>query len=228
MACRDNNRATASKSDILQEVPDAEVKIMHLDLADFASIRNFSAKLTSELDLASLSLLVNNAGTNARPHSMTADGHETIFQTNYLGHFLLTKELFPLLIADGNARIVTVTSYYHHSGAIDFNNLESENGYDYFSAYANSKLEEIMFSFELQRRIQAADLPLFSVAVHPGSAKSTMLYRYPTQDARHWFIKKGESIFGQSPKGGTKLPFQKKKEDLNYLWQAKFQFSFRD
>lgn len=203
MACRDRTRASKSKADILTEIPNAKIEIVPLDLTDFASIRKFAIDIKIIFGVTSISYLVNNAGTNARPHSLTRDGHEAIFQTNYLGHFLLTKELFPMLITDGNARIVTVTSYYHHFGKIDLDNLDCDLDYNYFTAYANSKLEEIMFSFELQRRITAANLPLLSTAVQPGSTKSTMLYRYPNQDARHWFIKQGERIAGQSPRDGA-------------------------
>lgn len=120
-----------------------------------------------------------------------------------MGHFLLTKELFPLLLAEKNARIVTVTSYYHHNGKIDFENLNSEKGYNYAKAYANSKLAQIMFSFELERRIREAGLSLTSVAVHPGSVKSTMLYRYEVQDILHLLMRIGEALFGQSPKEGA-------------------------
>lgn len=203
MACRDTARAEAAKKKILQEAPNADVLIEQLDLTDLDSIRTFATKLKSNPSLSTLSLLVNNAGLNAYPHQLTKNGYETIFQTNYLGHFLLTKELFPLLIADGQARIVTVTSYFHHYGQNNFKAMSSQANQGYFKAYANAKLEELIFSVELEKRIRSANLPLMSIAVHPGMVQTRILHHAPPQDLLHRFFKLCEPLLAQPPKVGA-------------------------
>ncbi len=141
-----------------------------LDLANLASVRAFAEGFAGPLDL-----LVNNAGVMAIPRRETADGFEMQFGTNHLGHFALTGLLLPALLASGNGpRVVTVSSGEHHRGSIDFDDLMSERSYGQMGAYRRSKLANLLFTFELQRRADAAGVNLLSVAAHPGFAATNL------------------------------------------------------
>jgi len=141
-----------------------------LDLADLASVRAFAEGFTGPLDL-----LVNNAGVMMIPRQLTADGFEMQFGTNHLGHFALTGLLLPALLASGNRpRVVTVSSGEHHKGSIDFDDLMSERSYGQMGAYQRSKLANLLFTFELQRRVDAAGVDLLSVGAHPGFAATNL------------------------------------------------------
>jgi NAD(P)-dependent dehydrogenase (short-subunit alcohol dehydrogenase family) len=141
-----------------------------LDLADLASVRAFAEGFTGPLDL-----LVNNAGVMAIPRQQTVDGFEMQFGTNHLGHFALTGLLLPALLASANQpRVVSVSSGEHHKGSIDFDDLMSEHSYGQMRAYQRSKLANLLFTFELQRRADAAGVDLLSVAAHPGFAATNL------------------------------------------------------
>jgi NAD(P)-dependent dehydrogenase (short-subunit alcohol dehydrogenase family) len=141
-----------------------------LDLADLSSVRAFAAGFTGPLDL-----LVNNAGVMAVPRRQTVDGFELQLGINHLGHFALTGLLLPALLASGNRpRVVTVSSGEHRRGRIDFDDLMSERSYGPMRAYQRSKLANLLFAFELQRRADAAGVDLLSVAAHPGFAATNL------------------------------------------------------
>jgi NAD(P)-dependent dehydrogenase (short-subunit alcohol dehydrogenase family) len=174
MACRNVKKGEEARDKIIKLVPEAEVIVSQLDLTSLKSIENFSETMCS---LKTLSLLVNNAGVCNLPYSLTDDNFETVFQTNYLGHFYLTAKLFPLLLADENARIVEVSSQSHSSGTINFDDLQGKEHYSRLHAYPNSKLAGLLFCFELNRRIQASGLPVISVAANPGYTNTDILLR---------------------------------------------------
>jgi len=141
-----------------------------LDLADLASVRAFADQFSGPLDL-----LVNNAGVMMIPRQLTADGFEMQLGTNHLGHFALTGLLLPaLLTSGGQPRVVTVSSGEHHKGSIDFDDLMGERSYGQMRAYQHSKLANLLFTFELQRRADAAGVDLLSVAAHPGFASTNL------------------------------------------------------
>lgn len=154
--------------------PNANVRFAWLDLADIHSVRAFGTRLRAERD--SLDLLVNNAAVmTPRIRQVTADGFELQFGTNHLGHFALTAELLPLLRKGVQPRVVTVSSVAARSGAIAFDNLQAERRYEPMSIYSQSKLANLMFAFELQRRSRAFGWGITSVAAHPGVSRTDLI-----------------------------------------------------
>ncbi|MGW5847179.1 oxidoreductase [Streptomyces sp. NPDC055254] len=173
LACRSAARGRAALIRLRTEVPSAEVEFAELDLADLASVREF-AKAYGERH-ASLDLLVNNAGVMALPYGRTADGFETQFGVNHLGHFALTGLLLPKLrAAPPGARIVNVSSGFHVLGDIDLDDLASEQGYRRWVAYGRSKTANLLFTHELSRRFAAAGSTIVAAAAHPGYASSNL------------------------------------------------------
>ena len=166
MACRSLDKAEAAKARILNEVPDASVRVMPLDLSSLASVHAFAEAFLAEHDR--LDLLINNAGVMVPPFSKTEEGFELQFGTNHLGHFALTGLLLPLINRTPEARIVTVSSEAHRMGKIDFENLNGEKGYSKWPFYGQSKLANLLFTYELQRHLEAAGHSTLAVAAHPG------------------------------------------------------------
>ncbi|GAA2207984.1 SDR family NAD(P)-dependent oxidoreductase [Nonomuraea monospora] len=175
VAARDPAKGAEAVRRIRRAAPDARVELGQLDLADLASVRSFAAGVR-EVDL-----LVNNAGVGLTPKGLTKDGFETQFGTNHLGHFALTGLLLPLLAARPGARVVTVTSDAHAAGRIDFDDLGLERGYGRMAAYARSKLANLLFALELQRRADRAGVDLKSVATHPGTTATNIVKVGPLQ-----------------------------------------------
>jgi NAD(P)-dependent dehydrogenase (short-subunit alcohol dehydrogenase family) len=164
IACRDIERGKQAADDIRNRVPDADVEVRHIDLADMTSVRDFGEGYDGPLHL-----LVNNAGVMGPPRrAFTANDFELQFGTNHLGHFVLTGLLLPALLAADESRVVTVSSVAHHGGTADVLDANAVGPYRPQRAYANSKLANLMFAFELQRRASAHGTPLTSTAAHPG------------------------------------------------------------
>jgi NAD(P)-dependent dehydrogenase (short-subunit alcohol dehydrogenase family) len=172
LTSRDGARAEAAAACIRAETPDATVQAQMLDLADLTSVRAFAAAQPA----APLNLLVNNAGLMAPARRETThDGFELQFGTNHLGHFALTGLLLPALLGAGaQARIISVASIAHHRGRIDLNDLQSERSYRPMRAYSQSKLANLMFALELQRRLARAGAHVISLAAHPGVAATNL------------------------------------------------------
>ncbi|WP_226040125.1 oxidoreductase [Natrinema sp. DC36] len=179
MACRSVERGEDAADDVREDVPDADLRVEECDLGDLESVRSFAAGLEDE----AIDVLINNAGVMAIPRSETADGFETQFGVNHLGHFALTGLVLENLATDGEepARVVTVSSGAHESGEIDFDDLQGEESYDKWSTYAQSKLANVLFAYELERRFLTADMNAQSMAVHPGYANTQLQYRGPEQ-----------------------------------------------
>jgi NAD(P)-dependent dehydrogenase (short-subunit alcohol dehydrogenase family) len=173
LACRDKGRGEDAVRRLRREVPNADVELRSLDMADLGSIRSFSDDIHSSYP--SLDLLINNAGVMAIPRRETADGFEMQLGTNHLGHFALTGLLLPLLVDVRGARVVTVSSNAHKPGKITFEDLQRERHYTRWSAYMQSKLANLLFAYELQRRLSAIDAPLISVAAHPGTSSTNLV-----------------------------------------------------
>ena len=157
-----------------ESFPGAGAEVRELDLADLASVRAFAERFEGPLDR-----LVNNAGVMAPPRRTTKDGFELQFGTNHLGHFALTGLLLPRLLAAPEPRVVTVSSGAHRIGTIHFDDLQGERRYNNWRWYGQSKLANLMFCFELQRRAAEADAALTSVAVHPGYARTNLQFAAP-------------------------------------------------
>jgi NAD(P)-dependent dehydrogenase (short-subunit alcohol dehydrogenase family) len=172
LAGRDAGKGRAAVDALRREAPGAAADWQTLDLAELASVRRFADAVAARGD--GLDLLVNNAGVMALPYQRTADGFEFQLGVNHLGHFALTGLLLPALLARPAPRVVTVSSRMHRSGRIDFDDLQSERRYGRGAAYSRSKLANLLFTLELQRRADAAGVPLVSVAAHPGFAATNL------------------------------------------------------
>ena len=175
MACRNKDKATIAKSNILSVYPNANLEIMELDLTSLESVRAFVASYLAKYH--QLDLLINNAGIMIPPFGKTKDGFETQMGVNYFSHFLLTQLLLPLLNKTPNSRVVSLSSIAHKNARIDFNNLNSEHSYSKTSAYGQSKLACLLFAFELDRRLKKANSHVLSVAAHPG-VSNTNLFQF--------------------------------------------------
>lgn len=169
IAARNRQRGEETIAKITAAVPHAKVQFEALDLSDFASVRALSKRLKDTLPR--LDVLINNAAIMAPPErGQNTEGVELQYATNYAGHFLLTAELLPLLRKSAGARVITVASVAVHRGRLNFEDLQSVRAYDPYAAYAQSKLACLMFAFELQRRSDAANWRIQSLAAHPGIA----------------------------------------------------------
>ena len=172
MACRSTVKGAAAAALIAEASPHAAVEVMALDLGDLSSVRRFADSYHNAHD--GVDLLINNAGVMAIPKMATTNGFETQFGTNHLGHFALTGLLLPGLLARPGARVVTVSSLVALIGRIHFDDLQGDAAYHRWLAYAQSKLANLLFAFELARRVSVAELDLVSVAAHPGSAATNL------------------------------------------------------
>ena len=174
LASRDVEKGETAKSVITKEFPKLKIEVMPLDLADMRSIRNFAELFKNHYK--KLDVLLNNAGIMMAPYSHTRDGFESQVGTNHLGHFALTGLLLNILIRTKESRVVTISSNGHKYGKIDFSNLlyEKGKGYSALRAYARSKLCNLLFAYELQRRFTVSGIDSISVAAHPGVAKTNL------------------------------------------------------
>lgn len=174
MAVRTLSKGEDAAAAIRAAHPAAEVAVMRLDLAELESVRAF-ASAWSAANPGGLDLLINNAGVMAIPRRRTADGFEMQLGTNHLGHFALTGLLLPALVAVPHSRVVTVSSNAHRAGRMDFGDLMGERRYGRWRAYGQSKLANLLFTGELQRRIDRAGMSIKAMAAHPGFASTDLL-----------------------------------------------------
>ena len=172
LACRSLSKAREAAGQMVTVSPGAIVEVMELDLASLASIRSFAE--TFRQSHQRLDILVNNAGVMAVPYRKTIDGFEMQFGTNHLGHFALTGLLLDRLLGTADARVVNVASGAHRMGRIHFDDLQWERSYSKWFAYGQSKLANLLFTFEMQRRIDAAGAKLLVAACHPGYAATNL------------------------------------------------------
>lgn len=187
MACRNEVKARSVAGEIGRGV-----QVRRLDLADLASVREFADSIDSA------DVLINNAGVMAVPLKRTADGFEMQVGTNYLGHFALTA----LLLDKVRDRIVTLSSGAHAMGKIDLEDLNWERrGYQRWAAYGQSKLADLMFAYELQRRLTAAGSPKLSLAAHPGYAATDL--QAHTESVYDALMAVGNRLFAQSARMGA-------------------------
>ena len=181
LACRSRDKANAAKRRIEQETPGAKVVATVLDLANLTSVRSYAAAFVDHS--RRLDILINNAGVMALPRRQTtADGFELQFGTNHLGHFALTGLLLPALLTAPAARVVTVSSIAHREGRIRFENLQWEQGYKPWPAYRQSKLANLLFGMELERKFEQAGVTARSMVVHPGVANTSLFLNGPGAD----------------------------------------------
>ncbi|EFH82500.1 oxidoreductase [Ktedonobacter racemifer] len=198
LAARNPERGEKAREEVLQSVPDASIKFMQLDLASQAAIREFAASFLETHQR--LDLLFNNAGVMAIPRHETKDGFEMQFGTNHLGHFALTGLLLPLLLATPKSRVVTTSSMARAMGRVNLDDLQSQKGYTRWSAYGQSKRANLLFAFELQRRLAATSTETISVAAHPGYAHTNLQSTSATlsnSNLELWFYEKFGAFVGQ-------------------------------
>ena len=174
MACRDEAKGERAAASVRASTPNAALEVAPLDLADLASVRSFAAQAAAAHER--IDLLINNAGIMAAPRRLTKDGFESQFATNHLGHFALTGLMLPALLKAPAPRVVTVSSHLHRRGTMRFDDLQGERKYDRWGAYGQSKLANLMFCFELQRRAIEGGSSLLSLAAHPGYASTNLQF----------------------------------------------------
>ncbi|MFW5935186.1 MAG: oxidoreductase [Halolamina sp.] len=215
MACRSLDRGRTAAEGIRERLADApawasapddgSLTVMELDLGDLDSVASFAEQFGTRFD--DLHVLCNNAGVMAIPRDETVDGFERQFGVNHLGHFALTGHLLEDLWAtDGESRVVTQSSGVHERGRIDFGDLQHESSYDKWGAYAQSKLANLLFAYELDRRLDAADAAVVSAGCHPGYADTNLQRRGPEMAGstlRLWAMKAANAVLGQSATQGA-------------------------
>lgn len=170
MACRSLDRGQRAAAEIGKSAPSAKPELMALDLASLDSIKAFTQTFKENHDR--LDVLVNNGGLIGCEKSRTADGFEAQFGVNHLGHFALTGLLLDSLLNTPDSRVVTVGSRMHADAEIAWDDLMSEQSYDRWEAYKQSKLANLMFDFELARRLETSKKSTRAIGVHPGLAKT--------------------------------------------------------
>ncbi|MDR0830695.1 MAG: SDR family NAD(P)-dependent oxidoreductase [Prevotellaceae bacterium] len=210
-ACRNEQKARSAMQKISAELPHAQLDFIPLDLGDFSSVKNFAQEYKNRYQY--IDILINNAGILFVPHKTTKDGFEQIFQTNYLGHFLLTNLLLPMFPNKKTSKIVTQSSVMYKFGKIHFDDLNLTRNYllyktnekkltfySKWTAYAQSKLASTLFALELQRRLAAQGSNIQSVLAHPGVSMETNILK-------NQFIRKLArgfcSVFAQSADKGA-------------------------
>jgi NAD(P)-dependent dehydrogenase (short-subunit alcohol dehydrogenase family) len=166
LACRDLRKAEGAAAQIGATCPGAKVGTVRLDLASLGSVCDAADELRAGCDR--LDLLINNGGVMQPPYERTVDGFELTLATNHLGHFALTGLLLERLLTTPGSRIVTVSSVAHARGAMNFDDLQSVRGFDPDRAYSQSKLANLLFTYELDRRLRAAGAEASALACHPG------------------------------------------------------------
>jgi NAD(P)-dependent dehydrogenase (short-subunit alcohol dehydrogenase family) len=178
LAVRNLDKGKQAAITITADAPGADVAVQQLDLSSLDSVREAAAELRASHDR--IDLLVNNAGVMYTPQSTTADGFELQFGTNHLGHFALTGLLLDRLLTADDSRVVTVSSVGHRIRShIDFDDLGSARGYSRIAAYGRSKLANLLFTYELQRRLAAGASTTIAVAAHPGGSNTELVRNSP-------------------------------------------------
>ena len=180
MACRSLDKGELAAADIRRQISHAQLTVVELDLSDLTSVQRCAESVHG--DCESLDILVNNAGVMAIPRQETAQGFERQFGVNHLGHFALTGKLLPLLLHSSSGRIVNVSSVEHRRGRMVFSDLHGKQKYSRFRAYSQSKLANLLFTFELQRRLSHSGAAAISVAAHPGISATNLMFAGPNEN----------------------------------------------
>lgn len=204
MACRSPERGATALEQVRAVATGAEPQLLPLDLADLDSVRAASVELAERV--GHVDVLMNNAGVMALPLRRTAQGHEMQFGTNHLGHFAFTAGLMPLLLAAPSPRVVTTSSTMHRVGGMRWEDLDWTTGYRKWPAYGQSKLSNLLFTFELDRRARAAGVELQAMAAHPGYASTHLQAAGPELAGRTLSAKLmglGNVLFAQSAENGA-------------------------
>lgn len=205
MAARNPEKLAATVDDVERRAPGADVHPLVLDLANLASVRQAADEARR---FGPVHLLVNNAGVMATPYRRTVDGFELQLGTNHFGHFVLTGLMLPQLVDSGDARVVTVTSQAHRMArrAPLADPRLPQGRYQRWRAYAESKLANLLFTFELERRAREHDLPLKALAAHPGKAATNLMgtgRAHEPEGPRGRILSAAFAVTGQSAEMGA-------------------------
>lgn len=204
LGCRSRTKAEDAVARIATTGSRGSTEILEIDLADLDSVQAAAGELAERHDR--LDRLVNNAGLMATPRQRTAQGFEMQLGVNHLGHFALTGHLLPLLLRSGPARVVSVSSQGHRPGRINFDDLNSESKYSPWRAYFQSKLANLLFIRELQRRLGDAGAEVIAVAAHPGASRTPLGHENPggiLNNVIHGIRPLTEKLFTQSAAMGA-------------------------
>lgn len=182
LACRDAGKGARALDTLRRRAPEAQAEVMALDLAELASVQRFAEAFSAKY--GALDILLNNAGVMALPLRNTKDGFEMQIGTNHLGHFALTGRLLEALAAAPAARVINVASLAHRwTRGLDLSDLNFERGgYNKWDAYGKSKLANLLFTFELDRRLRRAGTPILAVAAHPGYSATNLGFVGPAME----------------------------------------------
>ena len=173
LACRSREKAEHAVEKINSTHPHSLTEYMHLDLSDLSSVKDFALEFNAKYKR--LDILINNAGVMAIPKkTLTVDGFEMQFGTNHLGHFALTHYLMENILSTSGSRIVNISSIAHKQGSVDFNNLNAEKRYGAWTQYRLSKLSNLLFTYELDRRLKRIGRDSMAVAAHPGYSATNL------------------------------------------------------
>ena len=173
MACRNPDKANTALHSIKNDNAESKLDFIQLDLASLASIKRFSDEFKQKYP--SLDILINNAGMCQTPEIKTEDGFEMQIGVNHLGHYALTGHLMDHLVKTTDSRVVTMSSMNHEQGIMNFDNLFLKGEYHQMKAYEQSKLANLLFSYELSRKLAQAEVSVESVAAHPGFVSSNIM-----------------------------------------------------
>jgi NAD(P)-dependent dehydrogenase (short-subunit alcohol dehydrogenase family) len=204
LACRSLDRGETAAQSLRDAVLDAKVSVSKLDLASLQSIRAFAERFHRENE--TLDGLINNAGLMALPRTLTEDGFEMQIGTNHLGHFALTGLLLPALFRAKSARIVNVSSQAHRMGSMHFDDLMGEKHYEKWAAYGQSKLCNLLFTYELARRLEKTHPDLRVTAAHPGYSATDLQRKGPEAEGSAFMgglMKVANALFAQSSDTGA-------------------------
>lgn len=199
MACRNMDKATEAKDKIQKVYKTAKLDVMTLDLSKLASVREFVKGFSKKYER--LDFLINNAGIMMPPFKLTQDGFESQLATNFVGHFLLTKLLFPIIRETPEARIVSLSSLANKWTEIHFDDINFKKDYSKRDAYGQSKFACLMFAIELDKRLKEAKVNAISLAAHPGVSATNLFNNFPKPIA--WLASAVGSFFVQSAKDGS-------------------------
>jgi NAD(P)-dependent dehydrogenase (short-subunit alcohol dehydrogenase family) len=194
LACRNEKKGAAALDDIRKADTSARITLAALDLADLASIAEFAREFSASHER--LDILCNNGGVMVPPLGWTRDGFETQFGTNHLGHFALTGQLIAKILAQPGARVVNVSSTAHRTGKIDFDNLDGKKSYSAIAFYGQSKLANLLFTRELQKRLKARGADALAAAAHPGWTATNLQDNAPV-------FRMLNPLFSQAPPDGA-------------------------
>lgn len=213
LACRNLEKGEKAKREILKENISGEIHVMQLDLANLISVKTFAEQFKQQNN--QLDVLLNNAGIMATPDVKTDDGFEAQLGTNHLGHFALTGHLLPLLKVTSHSRVVNVSSLAHKGGEIDFDDLMFEKGRKFkpMRAYGQSKLANLLFTYELQRFFEANNIDCIAAAAHPGGSNTRLANHFETTKLMEIVSKIARGIMQSAAKGA--LPQIRASVDAN-------------